>query len=216
MKVYLDDEPMELDAPSLRTAFGSAVELANGRGRVIVDVLIDGTPIPGDLIADPSDEPMAGEELRFTSAEPRAMVRETLLDAVEALDQVIEHQREAADLVMAGKIDSVRASLEPVVGIWQAVVLAIQRGAELLDLELDALRVEGEPLSVRIAGLSERLGEVIRAVDRSDWSALADTLAYDMGDQAIAWQTMLQELAQSIYPANSDGPANPDAGTKGP
>lgn len=209
MKVYLDNEPMELDSSSLRAAFGSAVELANGRGRVIVDVLIDGAPVPGDMIADPPDEPMAGDELRFTSAEPRAMVRETLLDAVEALDQVVVHQQEVAELVMAGKIEAVRASLESVVGIWQAVVLAIQRGSELLEIELDAMRVEGEPLSVRISGLSERLGEVIRAVDRQDWSALADTLAFDMCEQAGAWQTMLRDLAQSIYLTK------PDAGSSG-
>lgn len=205
MKVYLDDEPMELDTPSLRDAFSSAVELAGTRGRVIVDVLIDGTPVPGDLIADPPDEPMAGDELRFTSAEPQAMVRETLMDAVDALDQVCGQQRSAGDLVMAGRVEAVPEALEQILGIWQAVVLAVQRSTELLGLDLDSLEFGGLPVRDQIKAMGGHLSEMIRAVDQRDWSALGDALSFDLCEQAERWQGMLGELARQVYPTDGSG-----------
>jgi hypothetical protein len=46
--------------------------------------------------------------------------------------------------------------------------------------------------------LAGRLEEVKRSLAAEDWSALADVLAYDLGEQAERWKLVLISLSDSL------------------
>lgn len=200
MRVYLDNEPISVERPTLRSAFGAAIESASGRGRVIIEVLADGNPVAGELLADPPDEPIDGEELRFTSVEPWSMVHEIMHEAAEALDVACEHQRRASERILDGELDDAREHVELAISIWQQVVLALQRSGELLELDVERLEV-GEPaqsIGERVRGLAGLLQELSRGAEGGDWSGLSDLLAFDLQEQAGIWKEALFSLARAL------------------
>ena len=57
-----------------------------------------------------------------------------------------------------------------------------------------------EGMEEMVRSLAARLTEVRRSLAGEDWSALADVLAYDMGDQAEHWKTALTSAAEGLRP----------------
>lgn len=200
MKVFLDEQQIEVKRPSLRAAMSTAIGLANGAGRVVIEVYADGEPLPSHLLDEPSDEPLHYDELRFTSAIPSVMVQQILLDAADALDRVREDQESAASQIQEGRLSDARRSLEQVVSLWQLVVLAVQRGGALLDRDLTAIKAGDPPTPIadRIGTLRTDLESLAAALGDEDWSALSDALEDDMGVQVEDWQDALKIMADEV------------------
>ncbi len=203
MKVFLDEQQIEVERPSLRAAMSAAIGLANGEGRVVIEVYADGEPLPSHLLDEPSDEPLSYAELRFASAIPSVMVQQILLDAADALDRVREDQESASAQIQAGQLSDARRSLEQVVSLWQLVVLAIQRGGALLDRDLTAIEAGDppRPIADRIGTLRTDLEGLAAALGDEDWSALSDSLEDDMGAQVDDWQDALKIMADEVAKA---------------
>jgi hypothetical protein len=202
MNVYLDGQPLSVPEPM---TFAAALRIAGGnaerKGRVLVEVQIDGSPAPDALIDDPPNEPVGGE-VRMISVEPRSLVRVTLMDAVDALEAARERQRRCADLIQTGKVEEALAPLSEAIQTWQTVRDAVEKSAAMLDLKLADLSpgAADQNMDSLVAGLSARLGEIRRSLAGEDWSALADVLAYDMGEQAEHWKTALTSAADGLRP----------------
>ena len=71
MPVYLDQQPMVVPHDSVAGAIEAARQVAEARGRLVIDVLLDGRRLIDEELHEPSSEPLGARELRFTSAEPR-------------------------------------------------------------------------------------------------------------------------------------------------
>jgi len=200
MRVFLDNEPIRVDRPTLRSAFGAAIESASGRGRVIIEVVQDGQPVSGELLADPPDEPVDADELHFTSVEPWSMVHEIMHEAAEALEVAAEHQRQASEKILDGETDDAREHINIAVSIWQQVIMALQRSGQLLQLNIEDLRFGDPPSSIaqRVKGLADLLVELNEGAARADWSAISDLLAYDLQEQVGIWHEMLVQLARAL------------------
>ncbi|TVQ63224.1 MAG: hypothetical protein EA378_02750 [Phycisphaerales bacterium] len=215
MRVLLDGAELTVESASLRSALEAAAAAAAANGRVIVEVEADGSPVPADDLASPSSEPMQAGELQMTSADPRSLVAVTLHDAGDAVAQLREGQARAAEAVQSGKIEDALATLAQVLGVWQAAHDAVEKGAALLGIDLDAMRLTlpsgaNETVGPRVQSLAAKLGELKRAVTDQDWTALSDTLAYDLDEESVAWAGMLHAMGDQIQ----GGPArdNPAAG----
>ncbi len=204
MQVFLDNEPLSVTRPTLKSAFGAAIELAQGRGRVIVEVVADGKPVDGPLLADPPDDPLDGGELRFTSVEPWSMVYEIMHESAEALESASEHQRRASEHILDGKLDEAREDIEVAMGIWQQVVMAIQRSGQLLEIDIESLRF-GEPpiaLGERVKGLANHLTTLTQGAQNEDWSSMSDLLAYELEEEAENWREIVVSLAKAVRDEN--------------
>lgn len=201
MQVLLDDQPLPIDRPTLAAALRTAQEAARLRGRIIVEAFADGTQISDELLSRPSDEPVNINKLAMRSAEPRALVSFTLIDAAEALTHVAEdHDRVGRD-IQAGKTEQALGKLGESIATWQAVCDILNKGATLLHLDLDAVTLpDGDPtpLSGRFTSMLERLGSIRTALETQDFSALSDILLYDMAPLARQWSETLRLIAEMV------------------
>lgn len=199
MRVYLDGEPLQSEPTTFAEALRGAVAAAESRGRIVVEATLDGQPVTDAMLDSPPEGMLAGE-LRCTTAEPRSLVRVTLLDAADALETTRSLQQHSADLVQTGKTIDALPPLGEAVATWQAVRDAVERGATLLAIPLADVRIAvgGETFGPEelIAQLSDRLQELRRALAGEDWSAVGDVLAYDMAEQVDRWKALLTELAE--------------------
>lgn len=200
MQAFLDDVALELERPTILAAFQAAAESVAESGRVIVEASGDGAPLPEEYLGEPPDDAAGFAELRFVSAEPVAMVRSVLGDAVGALDEASADQQAAAESIQSGQLEAGREAFERVTALWQAVLLAVQRGAMLIDLDLMEVSL-GEPptpLIDEIETLGGVLGALIDQFSNEDWSAVADTIEIDLAELTDRWKGLLGELSARL------------------
>lgn len=203
MRVYLDDIPVGEELPSLDLALRTGASAAEARGRIVIEASADGMPLTEEQLAGLAGDCASIREVRLKTSDPYALVQVTLLDACEALAGVKSLQSEAADLIQAGKTEAAMPKMQEALATWQAVCDVVEKSARVLHLNLDALTLPaagGEPQVVgKLFGeLTDRLVELKRGVVHEDWSALADTLAYDLDAQANSWDRMLKALADHV------------------
>ncbi len=202
MKIILDDTPLAdppADTTTLAQAIAAAAERAASLDRVIVDVFADGRAVSAEELDDEATMAHPCDEVRLTTAEPRAFVRVTMQDAADALDGARASQKKAAELVEAGSTPEAYESLETSLALWQSARQSLDQGAQLIGLDLSTLPFEHpDILPEAIARLSAALEEVRRCVSAQDWAALSDVLLYDLDDLVGEWQQLLRDVAKHI------------------
>jgi hypothetical protein len=198
MRVLLDDNPCSLEATSLEAAISAAAALAGEYGRLIVEVVVDGkTWSEADLEAA-SEHRAAVEELRLTTAEPRALVVQTLEDASGALLTADELQREAAELIDADNMDKAMERLGHAFQIWGDVQQSVLMSAQVLAIDPRGATVGGRPLEQAIEQLIEQLREMGRVLKSRDPVGISDALLYEFPEVVQEWRAMLHELRENI------------------
>jgi hypothetical protein len=202
MQVLLDGNPLATSGPSLADALTAGAADAQSRGRIIVEVKADGIALSDEKLGNPSSDASLIKELRMLSAEPRALVRHTLLEAVGALDNARAEQTKAAELIQSGDPETAMSTLQVAMVTWQAVRDVVTRSADVLGLNLDTLELPGveEGLNFKTAttDLLGHLKQMRAALDQQDWSALSDIVGYDLDAQVGVWKGLLVALSQHV------------------
>jgi hypothetical protein len=205
VNVFLDGHPLRTPRPTLAGAFEAAVDATRPLGRVIIEVKADGLPLADDLVAAPPESAVGHSELRFTSADPRQLVRVTLMDAADALSTAQADQLAAADLINSGQTGPALEHLRSALATWQAVQDVLDRSAQLLGLNLSTLggtSIQGldpdEGFAPALEALTGHLSCVRTGLSDQDWSALSDTIGYDLDAQANLWKRLLKGLADHV------------------
>jgi hypothetical protein len=198
MRIILDDIPCDVQARTIGEAIDAAASLAEGRGRLVVDVNVGGRHWSDvDLsCADRADAD--GQVVRFTTARPAELVRQTFADASDALADAGDLQRQAAELLRADEQVLSFDKLNDAISIWLSVQEAVVKGSRLAGLDLDGVTVSGVPLIDAVERLNERLGIVCSALRRGDRTGLADTLLYEFPPIVEEWRTVLDGLQQRL------------------
>lgn len=199
MPTFLDDKVLSLERPTVAGAIEAAVTEAGRRGRIVVEATAGGEPLPEGMLEHPPEDPVP-DDLRFVSVEPKALIRVTLMDARDALDQARQAQTRSAELIQSGKLEQSLEPLGEALETWRIVRDAVDKSMSLLG-PAGAEMPSAAGLPALIGRLTERLEEVKRSLAGQDWSALADALAYDMDEQAGEWKDMLAGLADALRPA---------------
>lgn len=204
MRLLLDNQEITIDRPTLAAAIAAGVAQAESQGRIIVEAMLDGTQLDDESLGNPSDETLDSGEVRLVSAEPRSLVRVTLLDAADALDEASRSQNLCAEAIQTGQVKDALEQLSDALGIWDTVRDVVVKSAKLLDIELDRIKdpgaedEQGATINELTTVLSKHLQEVKRCLAVQDWAALADVLGYDLADQVEPWKRLLQMMADTI------------------
>lgn len=202
MRLYLDGDAIAAETPGLAAALREGIALAERKGRIVVEATLDGRALTDEQLENPTDDPGAGEEVRLLSAEPKSLVRITLLDAADALEDAKTRQSQCAEKLHSGDIEGAMQTLAEAISVWQAVRDVVSRSADLLRLPLDGIKTlvdqQERPVGDHIASLTANLEELKRSVNAEDWSALADLLAYDLDEQADRWRELMHSLADHV------------------
>lgn len=214
MPILLDNQPLAVPHHSLAGAIDAARQAAEARGRIVIDVLMDGRRLEGDALQTPSSEPLGQVELSFITTEPGAFVRVALLDAAEELERATTSQQSAAADLRKGDLTSAFGHLSDAVAVWDMVRKAVQDAPTLVGRQAGAMSVTIDGQTTTVAehyeGLSANLAELKNALSIQDWSTLADVLAHELDEQAAQWRLILTDLAQQL-----GGVRDGRAGTEG-
>ncbi len=166
-----------------------AAALAAGRSaageRLIVEARADGFEVPATDIDDPPERAPYASRLDFTSADGGELVRVLLTDAAGALDAVGPRHLRAAEQIRGGNIDEALLTLGEVLRMWAEVRSAMELASRADVSSSGAAAENRDQLAPVLTGLAERLTEIKRTLVASDWSSLADVLAYDMESEVV-------------------------------
>jgi hypothetical protein len=197
MKITLDDNALEIETPTLAEGLRQAVAAAESQGRVVIEATLDGCPLTDEQLADPPEDASPEADLRLVSANPVALVRATLYEAADALDEAARLQTKAADLIERGESEDAMDILSEILTVWQAVSDVANQGPELLGKPFETADGSAS-LDDNIEKLGVCLGEVKRCLKLQDWASLADLLAFDMGELGQAWKVQLHAFADEL------------------
>ncbi len=198
MQIWLDSEPCDLQADSVGTAIAACASLAEERGRMIVEIEVDGEAWGQPQLEEPECLGRMAGEVRLTSAEPRDLVQQTFVDAVAALEEAETLQTRAAEKIQADQQTEAMDEIREVCGIWLAVRQAVQQGTELIDVDLNELKVNDTTAPEIIEQLRKQLMVVREQLEAQDHLALADTLLYDFPGVIQNWRDMLDSLQRGL------------------
>ncbi len=195
MQVLLDDIESDVKARTVGDAIDAVAVLARNRGRLVVDVFVDGARWNEQRIASPERQTAVADVVRLISAEPAELVCQTLADADEL-------QQEAARLLQSDQHTISMDKLNEAISIWLSVQQAIVKGSQLVGLDLDEIVVHDSPISASILRLNEQLKVVRSSLAGRDQIGLADTLLYEFPEVVQEWRDILDVLQRRIDPKN--------------
>lgn len=166
-------------------------------GRVVVEVKVDGQSITGpDLDAD---QPTATtSDIRVYSAKPSDLVVGILEEVRTQLAASQEMQQKAAELLQqddpAKAMDLVKESING----WLQAQQAVGQSAQLLQLDLQAILVDDQPVIERMNELIGSLTELKDIVVANDFVTLADALQYEWPDITDRWDAAIGAIIKHI------------------
>lgn len=201
MKATLDGTNILVEPPTLAAAIAAGAKAAESQGRIIVEVKADGVSLPSEALANPSTAPGECADVVMVSADPRALVRVSLLDGVEALASLKPLHGAVADALASGNLQLAMDQLREVLNTWQALQNLLEHSRALLGVDLATVSVPaGEPgFDARAAEFVTYTRAIRDAVTNQDWSALSDTVGYDLDAAADSWSILLQSLADHVH-----------------
>lgn len=195
MKATLDGHPLTIDRPSLAAALRAGAADARERGRIIVEVFLDGQPVQGDALGEPSDDALDAQHVEMTSTDPTSLVRVTLFDAADAMESSQEEHAACAQMIHRGDIAAAMGALGQLLSTWQAVREAIAHGGAAIGQPLSSFAPAGA-LEQRTKALTKQLDDLKRAVGNDDLSTVADLLEDDLRTEAGLWADSLRHIAE--------------------
>jgi hypothetical protein len=199
MNVFMDGERVPGTHTNLAGAMSTSRSIAESRGRILIEVKADGKTIPDAILESPASAATTYAELHFQSAEPRQLVRSTLLGAVDLLEDIRAGQSAAAESFQTGDTGQAFEHLQAVLTNWQIVQSVVTSGSQLLNMSLTDPSVGGGTSFDGLGtALSRELTQVRSSLAAQDHSAVADALAFELSKQVDAWVLALRAMATKI------------------
>lgn len=200
MNVFLDGERVPGSHTDLASAMNASRSIAEARGRILIEVKGDGKAIPDAILESPDAAVgKAYAEIHFQTAEPRQLVRNTILGAVDLLEDIRAGQAAAAESFQTGETGQAFEHLQGVLTNWQIVQSVVSNGTNLLNMSLtDPATGGGTSFDKLGSALSKELSAVRTSLAAQDHAAVADSLAYDLTKHVDSWSGALKAMASKI------------------
>lgn len=194
MQVYLDGKRLENAGSTLASALQCASDAAGER--LLIEAEADGRRVESNELQDPPPTDPFASEIRFKSTERSALIRETLLEARDLLDDIRDAQQQAVGALQTGRIPDAMGILGGLLQNWQCISRTVQLtiGVESVTPE----EAEGLAIAPATGDLASRLGDVRTALMAQDFVALADLLAYDLEEEADRWKRLIERLTALV------------------
>jgi len=205
MQVLLDGRPIEASGNTLAAALEAGRSAATSLRRVIIEVVADGVSAPDAHLSNPPvDDPYA-DTIEMKSASPVDLVRTTLHESADALDEAKKQQVIASDLILEAKTSEAMAKLGEALQLWSAIQRAVTDSCALfMSPELAGTMRTGPSVNDElIADLTTDLNKVHGALEKRDWSELSDLLAFELEEQAQKWSKAIREMADGLSAASA-------------
>lgn len=194
MQITIDQQPCELATDSVWAAIAEASAQAQAKGRLIIEVIVDGKQLSDEELAALESEQRAANSVELTTANVGALVAEVFAEADDALGLAETMQTEAAEKLQAGAQGEAMAKLSEAISIWQDAQRALELG--MAALGGDSTAIDSKTLEESVARLRQQLDGVCESLRQRDMIALADALLYELPECVTEWGSMLRNLRQ--------------------
>lgn len=197
--------PVSIDQTIVNTqdlpTVGAVLDRIAGDRRIAVGVLVDGRePELADLDAlraIPTDAHL----VQIETADPREMAMDALVSMEKALNEADASRDQAADLLQRNQTQAAMAQLSACLGVWQQAQQCVTQSAQLVGIDLDEIRVEGQELQAVVSDFATQLREIRRALEDRDYVALSDVLTYELGETGRRWRSAIMSLSSAVAQA---------------
>ena len=198
MAVYLDDQPVTDAGDALGAVVAATNQRLSAAGRMIVEVEVDGEGLAGEALAARQHEPIAGREVRLTSASPGDLAVQVLDQVRGRLHESRQLQAECASLIQQDKAPEALRQFNQVITAWLQVQEAVQNVVRLMGMDVQGLQFEGTTAAEATTELVASLQGLKRMIQDGDTVGIADALAYEWPDMTDCWDRMLADLIERI------------------
>ena len=199
MRILLDGKLLEdITAVSVKEAMDVAANVTRGRGRMIVEVIVDGEKLNDEQIQDELAGSSPAEEVQFNSADGRKLVSSAFQDSIAALAEVDNFQREAAELIQADRTPEAMEKLNHAILIWQSVQKAVMIGVEIAAVDPGVEKNLEDSITGAIERLNLQLTTIKDGLNSDDPIGISDALMYDMPEVVQEWRSLLHELCERV------------------
>ncbi|HEY8748330.1 MAG TPA: hypothetical protein VIM11_10170 [Tepidisphaeraceae bacterium] len=197
MSVTVDHEPLATETMGLKTV-GQVLTHVQRGNRLVTNLLIDGRAPDLNGISTVRLAPLMGHTIYIETAEPREMALSVLEEVEEQLDDTDELRNDAADLLQRNQPGKAMEKLSGCFAVWQTAQESVLKVGQLLRLNLDAVRVNGQTLSSVMTHFAEQLRQIKTAIEHRDFVTLGDILAYEANETSNQWRTALAAVRDVV------------------
>ena len=200
MRVLLDDQPCSTSATTIGEAVAAAADAAEKAGRLVIEVLVDGSSLSEDDLQEDGRLANSADEVQLLTTTMNELLRDTFVHAAEALGDADTVQKEAAEFIQSGRQNEGMQNLLAALETWGGIRDAVVKGLGLADISPEDVTIEGIGLPDAIGRLQIRLGGLKEAMVAEDVSATCDCLLYNLPESTTEWRTILSGLAKRFTP----------------
>lgn len=198
MNVFLDNRQIDaaaIDGQTLDDALRHMQTDIGAGGRVVVRLRCDGHDVTSaempQTLCRPADSFQRIEVFTLTRG---GLVNEAMEQAETSLHRTNEACKDAGRLINQGQTAEGVETLGECLFIWQQVHEAVAKSIQLLQVDPDALAVEGESLTHLLGKPRDILMQVRDALEAKDFVLLADLLLYDLVELTAQWRAIVDRL----------------------
>jgi hypothetical protein len=197
MSVTVDHEPLATEKMGLKTVGQVLSHLQRGN-RLVTNLLIDGRAPDLDILSTVRTSPLNGHTVYIETAEPREMALNVLEEVEEQLDDTDTLRNDAADLLQRNQLGKAMEKLSGCFAVWQTAQESVLKIGQLLRINLDVVRVNGQTLSAVLTHFADQLRQIKSAIEHRDFVTLGDILAYEADETSLQWRNALAAVRDVV------------------
>src|SRR3954470_14055169 len=197
MSVTVDRQPLATEEMGLET-LGQLIAHLQKDNRLVVHVLVDGQEPDLSHMGSVRKIPLSQHTLFVETADPTQLAIQALTEVDAQLGEADRLRTEASDLIVQNQNQKAMEKLSGCFSTWQHAQESVLKTAQLLRLDLGAVRVNGRPLTEMVSQFAAQLREIKSALENRDFVLLNDILTYEAVQTTGSWVAAVNSLRGAI------------------
>ena len=202
MSVTVDDRLLDAEQMGLSTV-GQVLSHLRRDNRLVVNLLIDGAHPNLDRLGTVRQSPLVGHTVFIETAEPRQMALGIIEEVEKQLREADRLKSEAVQMLHKNAAHKAMEKLSGCFSAWMAAQESVRKTAQLLRINLDAIRVEAMSLAEFLSEFTAQLRQIKLALESRDFVSLCDILTCEATETSARWTIALSSIRETLALRNS-------------
>lgn len=203
MDVIVDgssDFKLEGEADNMMDVIAAINQWLQSQSRSIQSVKVDGEELGPDTIEDKLKDRHPGDvsQIVIESASIHVLIQQTLDELSQYIPDLSNACRELAQIFQSDRPEEGFQPFEQLAEIWLAVKERQLLVANALNLDLDAVEIEGVSFRALHEKLNAHLQEAVSALQKEDTVLLGDLLEYELAPRAELESAIISCLQEQV------------------
>jgi hypothetical protein len=201
MKVLLDGQTIDDEfgtSESIEEAIRGIQAHHCPPSKLVVGIRCDDRDVPSDQIASRLRDPVASvNKLEVFTDSRHELVLGAMTQASAALQESETAVTRVGELLNEGKTADGIMMLGECLEVWQQIHEAVTKSIHMLELDLETLTINDEPMLDIITKPRDVLIQVKQALVAQDHVLLADVLQYEFNDVTDKWYAVIAHVREA-------------------